>query len=397
MYLSKNYFAFFMQRLTLTPRAILIDVIPPGMTKATAERRLTELDALTKTYGGIVVVKTIQKRATPNYRTYIGPGKIEELIETAKEEKCELIIVNNLLKPKQMFELGEILRKQGLRAWDRVDLILKIFDKHAKTAEAKLQIKLAALRHMGPRIFGMGMELMQQSGGIGGRGGQGETNTEIMKRHLATQEDHAKKELAKLAIGRAGTRTRRDRLGLKTVSIVGYTNAGKSSLLNALTRKGAYVANQLFATLDTRVGKLWIQKEPDAITGKPQGEELLLSDTIGFIQDLPPQLIQAFRSTLDETIDADLILHVIDVSDPHRDAKIKEVEAILDDLGVHQTPKIYAFNKIDLVKRVPEKTLQKKYSDYSPVFVSAGTKVGLESLIHELQRKLDEKTNNELL
>ena len=386
-----------MQRLTLTPRAILIDVIPPGMTKATAERRLTELDALTKTYGGIVVVKTIQKRATPNYRTYIGPGKIEELIETAKEEKCELIIVNNLLKPKQMFELGEILRKQGLRAWDRVDLILKIFDKHAKTAEAKLQIKLAALRHMGPRIFGMGMELMQQSGGIGGRGGQGETNTEIMKRHLATQEDHAKKELAKLAIGRAGTRTRRDRLGLKTVSIVGYTNAGKSSLLNALTRKGAYVANQLFATLDTRVGKLWIQKEPDAITGKPQGEELLLSDTIGFIQDLPPQLIQAFRSTLDETIDADLILHVIDVSDPHRDAKIKEVEAILDDLGVHQTPKIYAFNKIDLVKRVPEKTLQKKYSDYSPVFVSAGTKVGLESLIHELQRKLDEKTNNELL
>lgn len=379
-----------MQRLTLTPRAILIDVIPPGMTKATAERRLTELDALTKTYGGIVVVKTIQKRATPNYRTYIGPGKIEELIETAKEEHCELIIVNNLLKPKQMFELGEILRKQGLRAWDRVDLILKIFDKHAKTAEAKLQIKLAALRHMGPRIFGMGMELMQQSGGIGGRGGQGETNTEIMKRHLAAQEDHAKKELAKLAIGRAGTRTRRDRLGLKTVSIVGYTNAGKSSLLNALTRKGAYVANQLFATLDTRVGKLWIQKEPDAITGKPQGEELLLSDTIGFIQDLPPQLIQAFRSTLDETIDADLILHVIDASDPHRDAKIKEVEAILDDLGVHQTPKIYAFNKIDLVKRVPEKTLQKKYADYSPVFVSAGTKAGLENLIQELQRKLDE-------
>ncbi len=378
-----------MQRLTLTPRAILIDVIPPDMPKATAERRLTELDALTKTYGGIVVVKLLQKRATPNYRTYIGPGKIEELIETAKQEKCELIIVNNLLKPKQMFELGEILRKQGLRAWDRVDLILKIFDKHAKTSEAKLQIKLAALRHMGPRIFGMGMELMQQAGGIGGRGGQGETNTEMMKRHLAAQEDHAKKELAKLAIGRAGHRTRRDRLGLKTVSIVGYTNAGKSSLLNALTKKGAYVANQLFATLDTRVGKLWIHKAADEKTSKPQGEEVLLSDTIGFIQDLPPQLIQAFRSTLDETIDADLILHVIDVSDPHRDEKIQEVEAILDELGVHDTPKLYVFNKIDLVKRIPEKTLRKTYRAYSPVFVSAGTKQGLDSLVNQLKTSLD--------
>ena len=380
-----------MQALTLTPRAILIDVIPPEMTKAVAERRLTELDALTKTYGGIVVVKVMQKRAVPNYRTYIGPGKIEELIALAKEEKCELIIVNNLLKPKQMFELGEILRKQGLRAWDRVDLILKIFDKHAKTAEAKLQIKLAAIRHMGPRIFGMGMELMQQSGGIGGRGGQGETNTEMMKRHLAAQEDHVKKELAKLATSRAGHRTRRDRLGLKTVSIVGYTNAGKSSLLNALTRKGAYVANQLFATLDTRIGKLWIDTAtPDEkALGITKGQEVLLSDTIGFIQDLPPQLIQAFRSTLDETIDADLILHVIDVSDPHREAKIKEVEAILDDLGVHDVPKIYVFNKTDLIKRLPEQTLLKRYRAFSPVFVSTFARTGLSSVTHAVHELLD--------
>ncbi len=380
-----------MERLSLTPRAILIDVIPPDMTKATAERRLTELDALTKTYGGIVVVKLLQKRAVPNYRTYIGPGKIEELIQLAKEETCELVIVNNLLKPKQMFELGEVLRKHKLRAWDRVDLILKIFDKHAKTAEAKLQIKLAAIRHMGPRIFGMGLELMQQSGGIGGRGGQGETNTEIMKRHLAAQEDQIKKELAKVAVSRAGHRARRDRLGLKTVSIVGYTNAGKSSLLNALTRKGAYVANQLFATLDTRIGKLWIERAPTA-EGKPQGQEVLLSDTIGFIQDLPPQLIQAFRSTLDETIDAELILHVIDVSDPHREAKIQEVETILDELGVHETPKLYVFNKIDQLKRLPTAVLLKKYKPYSPVFVSAHTKQGLETLIQKIQIQLDDAT-----
>lgn len=386
-----------MQQLTLTPRAILIDVIPPKMTKATAERRLMELDALTRTYGGIVVVKLLQKRAIPNYRTYIGPGKIEEIVQIAKDEKAELVIVNNLLKPKQMFQLGEILRKDGLRVWDRVDLILKIFDKHAKTAEAKLQIKLAAIRHMGPRIFGMGMELMQQAGGIGGRGGQGETNTEIMKRHLASQEGFLKKELQKLATSRAGHRARRDRVGLKTVSIVGYTNAGKSSLLNALTRKGAYVANQLFATLDTRVGKLWIPNESSdqSATSYQAGTEVLLSDTIGFIQDLPPQLIEAFRSTLDETIDADLILHVIDVSDPYRALKIKEVESILDQLGVQNVPKIYAFNKTDLMKRVPEKTLAKQYKAFSPVFVSAHQKLGLETLIQQIKASLDAQIDQE--
>lgn len=386
-----------MQALTRTPRAILIDVIPPKMTKATAERRLAELDSLTRTYGGIVVVKLLQKRAVPNYRTYIGPGKIEEIVQIAKDEKAELVIVNNLLKPKQIFQLGEILRKENLHVWDRVDLILKIFDKHAKTSEAKLQIKLAAINHMGPRIFGMGMELMQQAGGIGGRAGQGESNTEMMKRHLASQEGFLKKELEKLAISRAGHRARRDRVGLKTVSIIGYTNAGKSSLLNALTRKGAYVANQLFATLDTRVGKLWIPNEPsdEPATTYKAGTEVLLSDTIGFIQDLPPQLIKAFRSTLDETIDADLILHVIDVSDPYRALKIKEVEDILEQLGVQEVPKIYVFNKTDLMKKVPEKTLEKLYKKFNPVFVSAHKKLGLEKLTSCIKTAIDAQTAEE--
>jgi GTP-binding protein HflX len=358
------------------PRAILIDVIPSNMDDKVAKRRLMELEQLTKTYGGIIIVKLIQKKGTPDYRTYIGGGKLDEIIELAQEEKAEVLIINNLLKPGQMFNVNEALRKAKLnmQAWDRVDLILKIFDRHAKTAEAKLQIKLAAIRHMGPRIFGMGMELMQQAGGTGTRGGQGETNTELMKRHLFEQEQRIKRDLDRVNTAREGHRKRRDRVGLKTVSVVGYTNAGKSSLLNALTKKGAYVANALFATLDTHVGKIWIPTEDG------RGKEILISDTIGFIQDLPPELIDAFRSTLDETVDADLLLHVIDVSDGHVHEKIIEVEDVLKKIEADKIPKIYVFNKMDLVKRKPAKINRKEYAEFEPVFVSAHTGAGLSEL-----------------
>lgn len=377
-----------MRSVSLRPRAILVDVIPPTMDARTAERRLNELEALTRTYGGIVIVKIIQKKSSPDYQTYIGSGKVEEIRALGKQEHAELLIVNNLLKPKQMFALGERMRKDGLHVWDRVDLILKIFNKHAKTAEAKLQIKLAAIRHMGPRIFGMGMELMQQAGGIGTRG-QGETNTEVMKRHLAEQEKRVKKELERIARSRSNHRLRRDRLGLKTVSIVGYTNAGKSSLLRALTKKEAYVANELFATLDTRVGTL-------ALFPANETPRILLSDTIGFIQDLPLQLIDAFRSTLDETIDADLILHVIDVSDPFLLEKIEEVEAILDRIGVAETPKIYVFNKMDLITKLQNGTsgqkkkeaLRWRFQDWSPAFVSTVTGRGLDALTKTIFQRM---------
>lgn len=357
------------------PRAILIDVIPPQMDKEIAARRLSELDSLTRTYGGITVVKLIQKRSVPDYKTYIGSGKVQEIITLAGRERADILIVNNLLKPKQMFMLDEMLRPHKMVVWDRIDLILKIFQKHASTAEAKLQIKLAAIHHMGPRIFGMGMEMMQQAGGTGTRGGQGETNTEIMKRHLFEQERRIKKDLEAAARSRAVHRTRRDRLGFKTASIVGYTNAGKSSLLNALSKKGAYVADKLFATLDTRVAK--IRLSDDAA--------ILLSDTIGFIQDLPPNLISAFRSTLDETVDADLLLHVIDAGDPYLPQKIKEVEEILNRLGAVKTPRIYVFNKIDTAKKLNRRALTKEYADYTPVFISAITGQGLEDLVSALK------------
>ncbi len=370
--------------MTSLPRAILVDVIPPSCTPATAERRMAELELLTRTYGGMVIVKRDQKRTAPDYQTYIGKGKLDALIEEGRAHNADLLIVNNLLKPKQLFEIEERLRraKTPMKAWDRVDLILKIFDKHAKTNEAKLQIKLAAIKHMGPRIFGMGFEMMQQVGGVGVRGGQGETNTELMKRHLAQQEKHIRKELERVAATRALHRARRTRMGLKTVSLVGYTNAGKSSLLNALTKKGAYVANALFATLDTRVGELVFPSE----TGAPQ--KILLSDTIGFIQDLPPQLIDAFRSTLEETVEADLLLHVIDASDPHVEEKIRDVELVLQQIGAHDLPTLYVFNKSDLGVATPRSVLKKRYAAYEPVFVSAASGAGIPDLKARIASKV---------
>jgi len=388
--------------LSSKPRAILIDVIPPRMENKVALRRIYELDNLTKTYGGIVVVKIVQRRAVPDYKTYVGSGKLDEIIALAKAEKVELIVINNILKPHQIFNIEKKVERDRIAVWDRIDMILKIFQKHATTIEAKLQIRLAGIRHMGPRIFRMGLELSQQAGGIGTRG-LGETNIEIMKRHLAEQERSIKNQLEKISNTHHTHRTRRDRLGLKTASIVGYTNAGKSSLLNALTRKGAYVADELFATLDTRVAKLWLPKTPQPpfnkgvvtettesplVKGGNEGGLVLLSDTIGFIQDLPPQLIDAFRSTLEETIDAELILHVIDVSDPFMHEKIEEVEKILTQLGVGETPKVYVFNKTEFKKKIPKAALKKQYKAMTPVFVSSLKAEGLEELKNMMAKRL---------
>lgn len=411
-----------------TTKAILIDVIDRKTSKEKALSRLTELENLVNTYGGIVVIKTIQKKDLPDYETYIGKGKVEEILEQGRQSHADIVIINNLLKARQIYKLNEIFRKAKvpMKAWDRVDLILKIFDKHAQSTQAKLQIELASIRHMGPRIFGMGIELSRQAGAMGVRAGAGESNIEIMKRHLQDQELNIMKKLKHYEVIDEGHRLRRRRQNFKTVAIVGYTNAGKSSLLRALTGKDVYVADKLFATLDTRIGKLYVPHQSHSSEYKG-GTEILISDTIGFIQDLPPSLIQAFKSTLAEAIDADLILHVIDINDPEIHEKIEVVEEILKQLGLSDKPKIYGFNKVDLIaprslfdphemqrgkrsllkagkgtsellgwhtgkKKGPAlkiiNSLKRKYDQFTPLFFSAEEKLNLEKLIKEVVANL---------
>ena len=354
-------------------KAIFVDVVPPNITVEHAKKRLEELENLVNTYGGIVVLKVIQKKEVPDYETYIGKGKVQEICELAEEHKADVLIVNNILKVRQIFKLDEIFREKELevKTWDRMDLILKIFDRHAKTTEAKLQIELASIRHMGARIFGMGIELSRQGGAMGLRAGQGESNTEMMKRHLQGQELSILKKLKHYETINEGHRAQRRRQNFKTAALVGYTNAGKSSLLKALTGKDVYIADQLFATLDTRVGKLYIKPKKANEDGHYQpGREILISDTIGFIQDLPPELIKAFKSTLSETVDADILIHVIDVSDPDIAHKIRVVEDVLEQLEVGDKPTIYAFNKMDLI--APADIFNPKPTTKRPSLLKAG-------------------------
>lgn len=322
-----------------TLRAILADVVHYAVPKREAETRMAELEELTRTYGGLAVVKTIQRRAKPDYATFLGQGKVKEIVDTKSEHQADVLVVNEILKPGQLFNLEEKLRPGKMKVWDRIDLILHIFDKHATSAEAKLQIDLARLRHMGPRIFNLGERLGRQRGGTGTRGGSGEGNTEAMKRHLREQERRIVDKLRAYEGQHAEQRKARARKQFKTVAIVGYTNAGKTSLLNALTRRSEYVANKLFATLDTRVGELFVPGT---------NEKILLADTIGFIDGLPPQLIQAFRSTLSEALHADVLLQVADANDPKLEEKMRVVDDILADLGIAETPRITAYSKADL-------------------------------------------------
>jgi GTP-binding protein HflX len=285
-------------------------------------------------------------------------------------------VVNDIVKPGQLYTLEKIFLRSNpnIKVWDRANLILQIFALHAHTKEAKLQIDLANLKHMGPKTYGMGYILSRQGGGIG-TVGVGETNTELMKRHYRNEMQHISIQLAKLSHERVKQIERRKNKGFLTAAIVGYTNAGKTLLYNRLTNKRNLVADALFATLDSSVGELYITSKK---------KNIIISDTIGFIKNLPSDLIDAFKSTLLESVNADLLLIVIDVSDPDFREKIRVVEEILQEIAPDKKNQLYVFNKTDKAKSIDRTALLKQYMNFSPLLISAKTGEGMDSLLYTI-------------
>ena len=359
---------------------MLIGLVPRYENKEKTLVDFEEVQSLVHAFGGSVYAAIAQNSTRADSSTYIGTGKARETADVIIKEKIDIVVINESIKPNQLYNLKKIFEenKPGILVWDRVDLILQIFSKHASTFEAKLQIKLASLQHMGPQLHGMGLSLSRQGGGIGTRG-IGETNTEIMQQHWKTEIKNIQKQLKKLTLVRHQQMKRRKRTGLLTISIIGYTNAGKTTLFNRLSKKSNLVKDAPFATLDSSIGKFFLP----AIN-----REVFVSDTIGFIQKLPPQLINAFKSTLMETVNADLLLHIIDVSDLYMQDKIAVVEEILHDLKINTKNQIYVFNKIDMATKINKEDLVKQYRLFHPQFISAKSGAGCAQLIDVIQKEL---------
>ena len=355
---------------------ILVDVISPTEVKTDAEIHLKETVSLINTFGGGIIDQIIQRREHPHPRTYMGIGKATEIAELIKTRNIDTVIVNGVVKSTQLFHLTQMYWEvnPNIEVWDRVDLILHIFEKHARTAEAKLQIELAKMRHMGPRMYGLSEELGRQAGGIGTRG-IGETNVELMKRHWRDQIKSVQDQLNKITKTKTDQLERRKRQGFKTASIVGYTNAGKTSLFNILTNKKKLAKNVLFATLDSVVGEMYLPEIQ---------KQMLITDTIGFIRELPPSLIEAFKSTLLESIHADVLIHVIDASDLQMHDKIQTVQTVLTELGIENKPIINVYNKADNLREATIIDLKSK----NGVVISAKEQAGIEVLIKTIQTNL---------
>ncbi len=361
-------------------RFLIIQVIPKQSNPDEVENELLETERLIDTFGGTVVKKMLQQKDHPDPNSYVGAGKLEELKQWCYAEAIDVVVVNGLVKSGQLFriekELWEVSSK--IMVWDRIDLILNIFEQHATTVESKLQIKLARATHMGPRIYGLGRtELSRQGGGVGTRG-KGETNIEFERRKIKVSQQKIKQELKKILKQKQNRLQKRNELGIGPVALVGYTSAGKTTLFNALTNKEKEINKGLFTTLDTVVGKLKSAKFERPI---------LISDTIGFISNLPPVLIESFKSTLLESLEAKLLLHVVDASDPNMFDKIRVVEDILKNLHADQ-PTILVLNKADLVSAKQLQAIQKKLSTnpHANIAISASTGENLEKLTAEIER-----------
>jgi GTPase len=305
---------------------------------------------------------------TPAY--FIGKGKAEEISMTAQETQADAVIFSHDLSGTQQRNLEDVI---GRKTIDRTQLILDIFAHHAKSPEGKMQVELAQLEYLMPRLLGKGLILSRQGGGIG-TSGPGETKLEIDRRRIRTKIEKLQEDLRHVKMHRATARKKRKENAVPSVALVGYTNAGKSTLLNALTSAGTVVHDGLFTTLDPLSKSMRL----------PNGENIVISDTVGFLHNLPHNLIEAFKATLEEVIEADLLLHVLDVGHPKAFEHYKSVMAVLEELGCHEKPAITVLNKIDLID---DQTLMRSFEENypSPVLISAATGKNLPLLIEKVQ------------
>jgi GTP-binding protein HflX len=330
------------------------------------EERVEEVVRLVES-AGVVRHRVIGgRRGRPDPKFYAGRGKVEEIGRAAAELNAGYVVFNHEMSPAQQRNVEQEL---DVRTLDRTELILEIFAQRAQTNEGKLQVELARLEHLSTRLVRGWTHLERQRGGFGRTGGPGETQLELDRRYIATKVKTLKGKLHQLQKQRSVQRRARERGDVLSASIVGYTNAGKSTLFNALTNAKAYEADQLFATLDTTTRRIWL----------PPANPVVLSDTVGFIRDLPHTLVAAFRATLEETIRADLLLHVVDASSPVREAQQAEVNKVLAEIGADETPQILVMNKIDAAGLQPG-VERDQYGRISRVFVSARTGSGLDEL-----------------
>ncbi|MBM6928898.1 GTPase HflX [Parasutterella secunda] len=359
-----------------SPRAYLVCVSTSRITIPDAPEELTELvrsDALEP------VGMMLAKRDKPDPATYLGSGKIQELADELKRLNVGVVVFDVALSAAQQ---RNIERTVGVAVLDRTQLILEIFQRRAKSREGRLQVELARLEHLSTRLVRGWTHLERQRGGLGKTGGPGEKQIELDRRMIGVRVKQLKEQLKKLQKQRNTQRKGRSRSDIVSLSIVGYTNAGKSTLFNALTKSDIYAADQLFATLDTTARRCYVG----------DGESVVLSDTVGFIRGLPHQLVEAFKSTLDETVHADILLHVVDASSPAKDDQIVEVNKVLEEIDAHEIPTILVLNKIDQTDLEPE-ILRNTNGEIEAVRISALKSIGLDLLreaILERSREIKE-------
>ena len=348
-------------------RAILVRI---GLGRPPDAEELGEFDALARSAGAVPVATITGNRKVPEPRYFVGSGKAEEIRDRAVAESADVILVDHELSPSQERNLE---RLAGRRVLDRAGLILDIFASRARSAEGKLEVELAQLKHLSTRLVRGWTHLERQKGGIGLRG-PGETQLETDRRLIGKRIRTLTAKLEKLAMRRDTGRQVRKRVPVPGVALIGYTNAGKSTLFRALTGADAYVADQLFATLDPTVRRLRLPHTPD----------LVVADTVGFVRELPHELVAAFRSTLMEAREADLLLHVVDAADPERDQRIEQVDTLIASIGAAEIPQLRVYNKIDRLGGAPE-LARGPAGQPSAVWLSAAKCAGIELLRGALQ------------